>query len=74
MSKGNIICPVCGGRMKIVDTLTYDGKPDDWERLRLYECAECGYRVKTSETVITEGVEYSTLRTEGKSIIMDAGA
>lgn len=58
----NIICPRCGAEMKQIDTLVYPGTPEEYERLRLYECPECEYRVKTSEEVIAEGIEYRTLR------------
>ena len=58
----NIICPRCGAEMQQIDSLVYTGTPDEFERLRIYECPRCEYRVKTSEEVIAEDVEYRTLR------------
>ena len=57
-----MICPKCESKMKVVATKEYGTQEtDSWERLRVYECPDCKYRLKSSEIIIAEGVKYRNL-------------
>ena len=40
-------CPVCGKKLKIVDSRPYG----DYLRIRVYKCPECNFTTTTSETL-----------------------